>query len=275
MNKVGKALSNVISVWAENDKGYNSIPKVMFVENILYDDGTIKKNIVTEENPMYTFYSTHHLHVNETAAEKKARRYTNYVKKEDCKKYTVPFIDLYKEMAKVSNRMEFYQDCISNGRRKDLQSLNKDIDFHLTDMQLSDYKIRQWIEENKDATAIPLSKAFFDIEVDNYGYEGFPLSEIAPCPVSLISYIYEPTMTIHSFILLIENNDSQKEFLEHFAECKNEYISALLDEFNSSNKDNKYKKVQDIRFHIYDSEKELIEKFFLLVKRDKPDFLGA
>jgi DNA polymerase elongation subunit (family B) len=276
MKTIGKALSNVIYLRAENDRGYRSIPKIMYVENHAMDDGTIRKEVVVEENPEYTFYSTHHLHQGETPQEKKDRSEVNYVKKEDCKAYTVRYEDIYRKMAEVSNQMKFFKDCVSNGKYRELWTLEKDIDLHLTDIHLADYKIREWLDKNKSQMMhIPLAKAFFDIEVDIYGFEGFPEPEAAPCAVSLISYMYEPTMTLHSFILRNPNNHSQTEFLEAFEEHKEEYVQILLEEFNTNNGKANYKKLKDIRFHIYDDEATLIAKFFALVKRDKPDFCGA
>lgn len=279
MRILGKSLSNVIHLRAENERGYREHSKIMYVENLLMEDGTVRKNFEIEETPEYTFYSTHHLHTGETRQEKSERKGVNYVRKEDCRAITVPYDDIYYEMAKVSNQMRFYQECVSNNNRRSLWAIEKDIDLHLTDMPLADYKIRQWLDANRDQMRhIPLAKSFYDIEVDIYGYEGFPEPEEAPRPVALLSYIYEPTMTLHSFILRNPKNQSQTEFLLAFEEHRQEYIALLLEEFNAPGEGDEklqYKELMDIRFHIYDEEEELIAGFFKLVKRDKPDFCGA
>ena len=270
----GKALSNVIHLMAENDRGYRSVPKIIYVENILEDDGTVTKNIEVEEDPKYTYYSTHHLIGTEDEISEEG---VNYVSKDLCKPITTRYEDIRYSMAKISDQMDFYKTCIRNGRWKDLRNLEKDVNIHLSDVPLADYKIREWIEKNRHQTVhIPVAKAFYDIEVDIYGYDGFPDPELAPCPVSLISYLYEPTMTLHSFILRNPDNQSQADFLEALEAHKEDYVAMLLEEFNADNGGKvKYKKLRDIRFHVYDTEEELIRKFFALVKRDKPDFAGA
>ena len=95
----GKSLANVIFLRAEDENGYRSDPKVIYVENHLQEDGSVRKHIEVEEDPLYTFYSTHHLigtddEINESGV--------NYVKKELCKPHTVRYKDIFYNMAKIS-----------------------------------------------------------------------------------------------------------------------------------------------------------------------------
>lgn len=275
MTQTVKSLSNVIFLRAENDRGYRVDPKVIYVENHLLPDGTVKKHIEVEEDPKYTFYSTHHLIGTDDEISEEG---VNYVKKELCRPITVRYADMPKKIAQISGQMDFYNACVRNGRFRDLSNLDKDVNTHLSDMHLADYKIREWLEANRDQkTVVPISKAFFDIEVDIYGYEGFPEPEEAPRPVALVSYLYEPTMVLHSFILRNEDNHSQTEFLEALAEHEEDYVAHLLEEFNASNGNGKtkFKQLTDIKFHIFEDELDLLKAFFKLVKRDKPDFCGA
>lgn len=267
---IGKQLMNVIHA-REYGKG-KPTSKVIYIENILEDDGTVRKNVVVEEDPVYTFYVTKKdfkLGPNDPAV--------TFIEKDKVTAIPISYEDMNYEIARLTGQMVFYNDCMSNGQWKKLRNLHIDKNLHLCDMNLVDFKIRQWLEENeKKKTLIPIQKAFFDIEVDGMGYDGFPFPEEAPCPVNLISYLYQPTMTLHSFILENEENKSQQKFLDYLEKNLEAFKQKTLVEMNDNGEDSKkFKPVSDIKFHIYSDEIELITDFFKLVHRDKPDFLGA
>jgi DNA polymerase elongation subunit (family B) len=268
----GKQLANVWHIRDREDGGKMS-NKIIFVENILQKDGSIKKNIEVEEKPHYTYYVT--------KQEEWLDKPVNYIEAALVDSVTVPFDDLYYHMAKSSGQLGFYKSCKANGKWRELRNLNKDANLHLTDMDLADYKIREWIDRNKHDTAVmPISKAFYDIEVDTIHHRGFPEPSLAPCPVNLISYIHQPTMTVHGFILRNTENASQTKFLEWLEEDGNEeaFVAGMIEEMNEPpKKESKavFQKVKDLKIHIFDEEMDLIAAFFKLLQADKPDFLGA
>jgi DNA polymerase elongation subunit (family B) len=265
----GKQLSNVLHV-RDRDDNNRQHSKIIYVESVLQPDGTIKKQFEIEEEPSYTFYITKDEHRLSKAA--------NFIEFDKVEPINVKFDNLQYEMAKASDQMDFYKACRNNGKWRELRNLHKDNNLHLTDMDLADYKTREWLDRNRHNIAVlPITKAFYDIEVDVSEYKEFPEPELAPCPVSMISYIHQPTMTIHSFILRNPNNQSQMDFLDAFEEYGDEWISQVIDEMNEKDPNSKveYAKVRAIEVHIFDDEGELLKAFFNVVKRDKPDFMGA
>lgn len=267
----GKQLSNVIHIRHKTDSG-KSESKIIYVENVQDEAGNITKQIDVEEDPKYTFYVT------KPEFKKEITKQVNYIEMSKVDPVTVRFDDLMYNAAKASGQIPFFQACLSNGKFRELRNINKDRHLHLTDMDLPDYKTRQWLDRNRHNIALlPITKAFYDIEVDTLGHQGFPEAELAPCPVAMISYIYQPTMTIHQFLLRNPKNKSQMEFLEQLVEHREDYAAMLIEEMNEvdPNAKTEYAKVKALKFHIYDDEMDLIRNFFNLVKRDKADFVAA
>ena len=65
--------------------------------------------------------------------------------------------------------------------------------LHGTDVDLEDFHMDAWMERRKDDMDpdTRLRRGFWDVEVDEEGFEGFPDPEIAPCPINAISYCRE------------------------------------------------------------------------------------
>lgn len=263
-----KSLANVIHIYGADDEGRKK-SKVIYIENFIDDKGKVTKDFRVDENPMYTFFISKKDNIPDCPV--------NYVKKEDIDSVTVLYDNLTKKCADITNQKDYFRSCIDNRNFYQLNRIHNDKRLHLSDMDLSDYKIREWIETTpkEEIGLIPLSKAFFDIEVDIINHDGFPNPEEAPCPVNLISYMYQPTMELHSFILRNTDNESQTEFLEFFEENEEDYVKELINEMNtasSNGKKTKYEKINKIHFHIFDNEVELITHFFNIIKADKPDY---
>jgi DNA polymerase elongation subunit (family B) len=264
----GKQLANVIHI-RHRTEDRKLLNKIIYVENVLQDDGSIKKQIEVEESPAYTYYITKEEHW--------LKKPVNYIDRDLVRPVTTVYDNLFASMAKTSGQMEFFKTCLANGKWRELRALHRDPNLHLTDMDLPDYKVREWLERNKQQIAVlPITKAFYDIEVDTLNHQGFPEPRDAKCPVALISYIYQPTMTIWSFILRNPENESQTEFLELLEANKEDYAQMIVDEINEGYDPAKpFKKVNALKFKIYDKEEDLIIDFFRLVKRDKADFVAA
>ena len=263
-----KSLVNVMSVREADDEGRKST-RIVYVENHIDSKGRVKKHVEVDDNPQYTFYLT--------KPEVELDTARNFIEKDNVVPVTVRYDDMDKEIARRTKQMDFFNACIRNARYRDLRNLMRHKDVHLADMDLTDYKIREWIVQNAEqTTTIPLRKAYFDIEVDiSECPEGeFPDEELAEYPVALISYLHEPTMEIHSFILKNDDNESQALFLEALAEHHEDYVEALIEEINTvpEGSKNNFAKVTNVIFHIHDDELELIRAFFAVVHEDQPDF---
>jgi DNA polymerase elongation subunit (family B) len=259
-----------MAVRHEDDDGRKST-KIVYIENHLQPDGSVKKKAWIDEDPEYTYFMT-----KDPELFDKPR---NFVETEHVRPITVRYDNLLYDIAKQTDQLDYYKACKANGKYRETKNVLKHKDVHLADLDIADYKIDEWLRLNKQEV-IPLRKAYFDIEVDIMSLpEGeFPDEEKAEYPVALLSYLHQPTMEIHSFILRNPENHSQTAFLEFFEAHTEEYKEAFLEELNAPNEENGKKPptpVSDIHFHIFDEEMDLITSFFTLVKKDRPDFAAG
>ena len=126
---------------------------------------------------------------------------------------------------------------------------------------------------------MPISKSFFDIEVDTINMMGdFP--EMGECPINAVSLILKEQKQIYSFLLRTKSNPLIKEFEEYvtsgkvFPDIQNFVVNAVggpeiarkydVDNFN-------------FNFLFYDEEDEisLIRDLFAAINTFQPDFALA
>ena len=176
-------------------------------------------------------------------------------------------------------------DKIMNGDKswKKLNKLHFCKSLHSSDENLIDFLMKQYDKENAEFRGVlPVSKAFFDIEVDTYNHEGFPQPDVAPCPINFISYVNKEKKSMYVYILLNEENESMMKFIRKNKEnnklrwnsnnstwCAN----VLKEHFQDDKVPENSLNFIEIRF--FKSEVNLIKAFFDQTHIDKPDFLGA
>jgi len=148
--EIQKSLINVSTIRHEDDDGRKST-KVIYVENHLYPDGKVKKVVWVDEDPDYTYFMS-----KDPNQFEKPR---NFVETMYVKPVTIRYDDLIRDVADKTGQRAYFQQCISNGRWRDVKNVLRHKDVHLADLDISDYKIDRWLIDNKQS-AIPLRKSW-------------------------------------------------------------------------------------------------------------------
>jgi DNA polymerase elongation subunit (family B) len=192
-----------------------------------------------------------------------------YIEEEKVNPIKVPYKKLYGEIA---NRLggdyqSFFKQCLADRRFNLLQKLHLNPNIHGSDIDIQDYYISKFLKSYpRDPSKEKITKAFFDIEADLTGYNGFPDEHEAPCPVDIITVIFEETMECHTFILRDSSNPLIEEFEGTFENLISERKSFYEKEHNAE---------IDFFIHFFDDELEMITSFFDMINEVKPDFVGA
>jgi DNA polymerase elongation subunit (family B) len=249
-----RQLSNAMAY--RNRKGKNI---VLFMEKTRNANGEIEKNIIEESSPKFSFWIT--------KPEYKLNKPVNFIEASKVDKIEVDYQKLHVELfnrrsATTDNDDEILREILNNNY-KVLRNNHKDINFHFTDVDLSDYKIREYHERYANEIAIlPLEKSFTDIEVDISEYFDFPEPEKAPCPICFISYFHEPTLTLKGYILIDEKNLSQTKFFNEI--YSDEWIAEVLKE--------NFPEAKTLELYAFEDELEMLESYFSMIHQEKPDF---
>lgn len=273
-----KKTHQLINVIFTKDKNYK--PVIIIIERV---NGV--KNIRRVDNPTIDIYFS-----NEFAREEyKTKRKPRFMDKDLLDVYEVgvdeineAIIELIIEYDNDEERKEKYVNQYNMASKKgfsgfrDMQVLHKHPYLFSSDVNVADHYISKWHIENSHRTdySKKLEKAFWDIEVDIIDYEdGFPDEHIAPCPVSMISYVFGDTA--HLYCLKLENNESFDHFYNNQLE---DFSKEMLDMYGPAAKargDFPIALFEDLEIHFYDDELDLIHNFFNLVNKDEPDTLSA
>lgn len=219
------------------------------------NEDTGDKKIKIIEEP-----SIHYYMANENVDTSK---HLNYVNQNDVIKVTSKYSNLLLDLATTVGQERSYYDSLKKGERFSLNRFHQLNHIFSSDVNIDDYYKKAWIDKFPDVKNI-LSKGFYDIEVDNRNYQGFPEEDIAPCPVNIITYMDNDMKISSSYVLRDLNNPLNVEFeLERVEEMK-----ALLK--NELSTDFEYE------FVFFDTELELLIAFFNDMNyRFNPDYALA
>jgi len=187
---------------------------------------------------------------------------------------TSRYSEIFKSMTETLNDPTFtrtYQNIFNEGGNigYNLKKLHLDDRFHNSDINIEDFYIDLFLQENPyTENYYPLTRSFYDIEVDTTNCEGFPDPEEALHPVNIITWVNESTFESFSFMLKYDNDS--------YHECMNDLDSVreqLKDKYNNYQEGlgDKFK----FHFNEYDDELELIKAFFDKINEYKPDFCLA
>ena len=196
-----------------------------------------------------------------------------FIEKDKVVPRMVRFTDLLKDIAERSDNMEFFMGNIRAGNRRANEALHTLYHVFNSDMNINDhYRFRfDKLYTNK---VIPVSKAYFDIEVDTINMMGdFP--EMGECPINAVSYIFGNKIT--SFLL----RNSDNSLIEEFERSVNKDLFTELNNFIIENvggvdKAKKFKLDNlEYEFKFYDDEVCLIHELFEYINSNEPDFLLA
>ena len=136
------------------------------------------------------------------------------VEKEKVDKITCKYKDLLKSIAENTGNEEFFYENLRTGQFRNNQLLHELPNILFSDSNIEDrYKFMFDLYYKNDIC--PITKAFFDIEVDTINMKGdFP--EMGECPINAVSCIIEQENLVKVFLLRNPNNPLIEKF-EHEA----------------------------------------------------------
>lgn len=238
------------------------------IDIIAKDNNTGKKILDHIEDPIYPFYYS------------KEPIETNllFIEKSKVEKIEVPYRDLKKKIAELTDNLDFYYDNIKNRNMRANNILHMHPQVFWSDVALEDKYRFMFREKFKNRTITP-TVDFFDIEVDGINLKGdFP--EPGEVPVNAVTLIDTESKSIYTLLLRTSTNPLIKEFEE---ECHHKKLYDELKEFicYKVGGEEKYKmygldQFQN-KFLFYDEidEIKLIQDLFILINELQPDFLLA
>jgi len=247
------------------------------LENNKYDDGSItliyKDNITKEKhfdlikNPQYVFYMAK----NDVPIDYNLL----FIEKDKVNKYKVPYKELEKNLAELSNNEDFYKNNIKNGCRKQNKLLHTYNRFFLSDSNIEDhYRFRF---DNKFTNNInPISKSFLDIEVDGINIKGdFP--ELGEAPINAVTVIFDHIGKVYTFLLRNPDNPLIEEFEKSINQNTFSELKELIRDTVGGWKNEVRYGLDKFEYELlfYDEELKLIQDLFILINNIKPDFLLA
>lgn len=209
----------------------------------------------------------------------KSEYYKDYnlfiAEKEKTEKITCRYRDLTKTIAEVTGNEEFFYSNIESGNYKNNQELHTLPNILFSDTNVED-RYRFMFDLDYQNNICPITKAYFDIEVDTIDMAGdFP--EMGECPVNAISCIIEENNKLCVFLLRNQNNDLIQKFEDNInADLFNELKEFIIENVGGMSKAIKYGVDNlNIEFRFFDDEIKLIRDFFRFVNYNEPDFLLA
>lgn len=195
---------------------------------------------------------------------------------EDLKPVTCKYTDIEKKIAEITNNGDFFFNNVMSGNWKANKQLHTINTILGSDIDIEDYyRLLFDLQYKNEPCAI--TKSFFDIEVDTiYTKRDFPL--LGECPINAISYINESTNDVFIFLLKNENNPLIEEFIKETQtkELYDELKDFVIDTVGGEELAKKYGVDKlEYTFLFFDEELQLIQWFFQLVNKLRPDFLIA
>lgn len=196
-----------------------------------------------------------------------------FIEKDKVTPRMVPYKNLMKDIAEQTGNLEFFYNNIKNDNRSANERLHSIYSVFNSDMNINDHYRYRFDKLYKNEQC-PISKSYFDIEVDTKYMKGdFP--ELGECPINAVSYIYDNNVKV----FLLRNKDNP--LIEELEKSINDDLFVELSNFIIENvggiKLAKKYKVDNLHFDFifFDEEICLIHDLFMYINRDEPDFLLA
>lgn len=178
-------------------------------------------------------------------------------------KVTIKYKNVYREIAKIAGKE--YMDYYNTHTQKERKNLFKYPYVLGADIDIETYYRFLWAETFGRESPGTLSKAYFDIEVDQMYYEG-SMAKHGECPINAISIVDDKANIAYEFLLDDPNNPQIAEFKRDIKE----FYQDLHDSFDPSYGEMEYK------IYMIEDETELIRQAFKLVRTiSDPDFFGG
>lgn len=228
----------------------------------------IKKTI---NNPGYTYYKIKP----SIMKERCINHNLEYIEKDCVEPVTVAYKDLLKSIAEKTDNLGFFNANIQNGNRRENEKLHLCTGIMFSDMNIEDY-YRFLFSKKFQNRVVPVTKAFFDIEVDGINMAGdFP--EPGECPINAITIVDWQNYTVYTLLLRNSNNPLIEEF-------ETDDRNKQIEELKSIMKDTIGGETQfvkngldklDFKLLFFDDEIQLIYSLFDIINVKKPDFVLA
>ena len=203
-----------------------------------------------------------------------------FVPIENCVRHQCKRTRLERDIYNALGMRDIYEQRLREGDRKAIRSIHRDPDVFLSDNNIEDH-YRFWFANEYQNTICPITKSFFDIEVDGIEIaRQFP--EMGECPVNAITVVFAHRMETYTFLLRNPKNPLIAQFEEelkaHGTNELKEFVLNHVSEFNH-NEDGSpfYFGLENMKFNItfYDDEILMINDFFRAMNTFKPDFAMA
>ncbi len=232
---------------------------------IFKDLNTGEKKVQHIKDPKYTYY---------IAKDEFVPEYNKlYIEKEKVYPVECKYRDIKKSIAENTNNLEWFYDNLSNGNARANDQLFTIPKIFNADMNIEDWYRFQFDKLYKN-DVYPISKLYFDIEVDGINQKGdFP--ELGECPVNAITLVDDRTKSVYTLLLENHNNPLIEEFkktpniINELKEFIRKSVGGWKNEIRFGLNDFNYK----ILF--YEEEIQLIHDAFNIINSLKPDFAMA
>ena len=246
-----------------------------FIDIVYKDADTGKKGCKTIYHPSYVFYK---------ANDDVVVPYNYlYIDKDKVHPVECEYRNLLKTIAEETDNLEFFYENAKAGNKRANRALHTNPRVFLSDVHIEDhYRFRFG---NEYANRIcPITKSYFDIEVDTTFSDTGDIPELGSCPINAVSYLDDKTHTINTFLLrdTIGNNPLIAEFEEIFkdknksAELFKELQKFIIDNVGGKEYAEKCG-LTGLGFSIsfYDDEISLLKDLFGVINNISPDFMMA
>lgn len=223
--------------------------------DIVYKDLTNgEKHILTIENPEINIYFV----------REEYRNYTHnkaFMEIDKCDEHRVQYKNIIWYIANQAGP-EYAGELKRMLEMRDMKSLQLMHTYPYvfgSDIPIDTFYRANWLLEYDNEAQKPLTKLFFDIEVDTINIVGFPKN--GECPINAITVVDDIENSVYTFLLNEPSNPQIAEFTGNI----DSIIEELHDDFDESYG------VLDYKVFMYDDEKDLIRDTFILINTLKRD----
>jgi DNA polymerase elongation subunit (family B) len=250
------------------DEDGNYVPDYLHI--VFKDNETGLKHVQTIKEPTYTYYMakdgvpiTHNM---------------EWIEASKVRPVTCQYSKIKESIARETGNLALFKENMRSGNYR----LNDNFFAHprvfSADMNILNY-CRMEFANTYQNPVCPITVAYYDIENDIIdAVSDEPV--IGDSPINIASIYFDATKTVYCFILRNGRNPKIAEFEEdinkHFKKYKDMMNNFIEENIGSRAKTEKYK-LNDLELSVgfFDTERELIQTFFSVMKKLSPDFAVA
>ena len=239
-----------------------------YIALIYKDNVTGKKKYKIIKKPEYTFY------VLKNEADR-VNYNRMFIERDKVTPVTVPYLEVEKEIAKLTGNEEFYATNIKNRNKALNNQLHTNPDIFYSDANIEDH-YRFKFANTYGNEIKKIKKGFFDIEVDGKWAAGdFVLP--GECAINCVSFYNEGTDTVYTYILRDERNPLIEKFENEFKSGSfiyDEIRNFVIEAVGGMKQAKKYNLLNTkFQVNFYDDELYMIKDLFRNIHFCSPDFI--